>query len=183
MRNNSWQWTWFHVHNTTGTFLYAHRWRQVHLHSKMKWKLIILKANKCRISNASTKTAKQKKEEKMRNYWPFFSNVVTVNVYAFGNKMSKFRFRLILLCVLFCFALHWSTSRLKLVIPMQWREKNPPQPSYMRYHEHEHYKIGHTNHLHPFRNWVALKEQMVSKQKLKEMSRKNTGEQQLQLLA
>lgn len=157
----------FYMHIGDVKFVYTWKWSG----NSSFWKRINVASRM-----PAQKRQNKKKEEKMRNYWPFFSNVVTVNVYAFGNKMSKFRFRLILLCVLFCFALQWSTSRLKLVIPMQWREKNPPQPSYMRYHEHEHYKIGHTNHLHPFRNWVALKEQMVSKQKLKEMCRKNTGE-------
>lgn len=70
---------------------------------------------------------------------------------------------------LFSLALHWSPSRLQ---NGDFNAETKPRP-YI-YHimgeeesEHQHYKIGRTKHLHLFENWVAAKEQMALKTKLR----------------
>lgn len=89
-----------------------------------------------------------------------FFFIVCVNVHAFGNEMSKFRFRLILLCILFSLAFfHWSSARLKMVISMQ-QKNNRQARCVWAYHECKHYQIWYKKQLHPFRNWVATNEQM-----------------------
>lgn len=82
---------------------------KVHLYMKMKWKLIILKGINEHLERHSPKGSELWDEWKrmkggkeyvsLRNCWPFY--IVRINVHAFGNKMSRFRFRLILLYTLY----------------------------------------------------------------------------------
>lgn len=82
---------------------------KVHLYMKMKWKLIILKGINEHLERHSPKGSEKRDEWKrmkgekeyvsLRNCWPFY--IVRINVHAFGNKMSRFRFRLILLYTLY----------------------------------------------------------------------------------
>lgn len=165
---------WSVANDTMWTHFYSVRWNwlrqnriplvvkarsdveSIRLHIKMKWKLIILLMNKCAFPGLM--------ERMMINpsvpvkLLTFFLFIVCVNVYAFGNEMSKFRFRLILLCILFSLAFfpHWSSCSVKN--DDFYAEKQQGRFVWA-YHECKHYQIWYKKQLHPFRNWVATNEQ------------------------